>query len=318
MPTPRAALAILAAATFAHAQVDPPPPDDTRGAAELAEEQPSLPFWVEAKARYIHAFDADLDDGGDFSVDRVNAQLRFLLPLHRRLIVDTDIAYEYDDFDFSAGGTGLAAQAPWSEVTNLHVRPMLIGIVSDDLTLLAAPVLDWFAENDADFGSAFTIGGLAALRYQLDDDLAVGLGVQGITRLDRSPAIAPVLILNWQATDDLLVRTNDFDVGTGGGSGIEALYTLADEWRVGAGFQVQYRNFRLNDTGYAPNGSGSEFTVPIYARLDYLPTPKIILSVFAGTYVAGNLQVRDADGNKLLEEDYDPSLGLGVQIQARF
>jgi hypothetical protein len=306
------ALAAVVLTPMALAQQEPASGEPT------LEEERRLPFWVELQGRYIQHTEADLDLGGDFSMQRANAKVRFLLPLSERFIIDTEFAYELSEYDFGVGGFGLAAQDPWSTVHNVHIRPLAVARIRDDFALLGAPIIDFSWENGADAYESVTFGLLGGFRWQVRENFAFGLGLQVTQRLEDDFTVYPTIILNWQVTDYLLVRNNDFNLGAAGGSGIEAMYSLTDRLSVGAGFQAQIREFRLDDEGVAPGGVGREVTYPIYGRVDWSPTSRFTVSGFAGAFVGGSLQVKDSNGFRLFDEDYNTSFGFGLQVRGRF
>jgi hypothetical protein len=306
------ALALLAFTPLAPAQQEQP-------AGEPAlEEEKRLPFLVELTGRYVQHTEADLDEGGDFSMQRANARTRFFVPLSERFIFDTEIAYELSHYDFGGGGFGIAAQDPWSTTNNMHIRPLAVAMIHDDFALLGGPIIDYSGESGADFYDSITFGWIGAFRWQVSESFAFGLGLQISDRLEDSTAFYPTFILNWQVTDRLLVRNTDFNLGAAGGTGAEAMYDLTDRLSVGAGFQAQIREFRLDENGVAPNGVGREVTYPVYARIDWSPTPKVMVSGFAGAFTGGSLQLKDSNGFKLHDEDYNTNFGFGLQVRGRF
>ena len=84
------------------------------------------------------------------------------------------------------------------------------------------------------------------------------------------------------------------------------------------GAALRILRFRLSDRGPVPGGVGEERGVPVFARATTRIGSNMTLHAYAGVVLDGRLRVEDANGNRLSEDDYDPSLMLGLTLVARF
>ena len=108
--------------------------------------------------------------------------------------------------------------------------------------------------------------------------------------------------------------------GPGGAAitGAELIWDLGRGWEVGLGGRYEYRRFRLDDDGIAPDGVGQETGVPIWGRLSYRFNPNLSLDFYGGYTFLHELELTDDQGHTLAEEDVDPAPLVAVFVQVRF
>lgn len=264
-----------------------------------------------------HQFEADIDDGGAFSVTRASTGLAAYYLINDELTLNTGIGYEVNAFDFS-GTTALGGGDPWDTIHAVRARAILKWNIDDTWSVYGGPMLGFAAESGADLDESITGGGIVGGSYRVSDDLTVGLGVGVFSQIEDDAAIFPILRFDWSIAPQWSLRSGSFDLGSQGGAGVELAYDAADTIELAAGAQYQTRRFRLDDSGAAPGGVGEETIVPVYARLSYNPNRSFTLSVFGGVVFGGEVRLENAGGSNIADEDFDPAPVLGGRVVFRF
>ena len=127
-----------------------------------------------------------------------------------------------------------------------------------------------------------------------------------------------MITVNWRIDDAWTLRNGSFDLGSSGGAGLELAWAFAKKWELAVGDQYQTRRFRLDDSGVSPNGVGEETSVPIYTKLTWQFAPSATVYVFGGVVAGGELRLENSSGNKIGEEDYDPTGIVGLRLSVSF
>ena len=301
-PLPLAAVAACSLVTAAQAQ--------PAGVA-------ASPWRTQLQGGAVHQFDADLDDGGSFSVNRLFVEAGLSYAFSPRDSVGVALGYGYDGYDFDTGGSGLAALDPWSDINDFRVSFPLRAGIGDDVDLFAVPSVNWRAESGADLGDAMTGGALVGGTYRFSDDLRLGAGVGVFTEIEDDATVFPILLVDWQITEDFSLETGQ-GAGATRGPGLTVNWTGLERWRFTLGARWETWRFRLDDGGPAPDGVGEEEAIPVYLAATYAVIPTVRLGAVAGVDAAGTLTLEDEDGRELEEEDFDPTPFVGVTFRARF
>jgi hypothetical protein len=275
------------------------------------------PWRTQLQGGAVHQFDADLDDGGSFSVNRTFIEAGLAYAFSPRDSVGVALGYGYDGYDFDTDGTGLAALDPWGDVNDFRLSfPVRAGI-GDNLDVFAVPSINWRGESGADLGEAATAGATLGASWRFGDDLRLGAGLGAFSEIEDDATFFPILLIDWQVTENVSVETGR-GVGATRGPGLTVNWTGLDRWRFTLGARWETWRFRLDDGGTAPDGVGEEEAVPIFVQAAYDIIPPVRVSAVAGMDVAGSLTLEDRDGRELAEEDYDPTPFLGATFRARF
>ena len=275
------------------------------------------PWRTQLQGGAVHQFDADLDDGGSFSVNRAFIEAGLSYAFSPRDSVGVALGYGYDGYDFDTGGTGLAALDPWGDVNDFRVSFPLRAGIGDDLDVFAVPAVNWRAESGGDLSEATTAGATLGAAWRFSDDLRLGAGLGAFSEIEDDATFFPILLIDWQVTENFSVETGR-GAGATRGPGLTVNWTGLDRWRFTLGARYETWRFRLDDSGPAPDGVGEEKAIPVYLQATYDVIPPVRLGVVAGLDVGGSLQLEDEDGRELEDEDYDPTPFLGATFRARF
>jgi hypothetical protein len=260
-----------------------------------------------------HQFSTDVDDGSSFS--RSTARLRAGAPLFQNSSTSIGLTtgYVFEDYDFDD-----AAVEPWSELHRARLGLVATSEVGDRWSYLIAPYASANFESGADFGESLTYGGLAAAWYRFNDNFSFGLGAGVASELEDDVFAFPLVVLSWNINDCVTLSTFPSE-GFRYRPGINLSWDVREDLTLGFVYQYQSDQHRLNEDSLAAADGVGEFRQHrLSLAATYRFTDNLGLTAHAGVGLAGELEVQDADGDTVAEEDFDPSLILGVEAAYRF
>jgi hypothetical protein len=265
--------------------------------------------WISAS--YAHQFETDLNDGGSF--DRESVMIggghRFALSEDWSLV--TNLAYQGSYYDFS----GKAAPYVWNDIHQITGVALLDWKMDESWSFQGGALVRTAAEGGANFGSAFTGGGLLGFNYRASKTLSLGALVGITSEIENPVAFVPIPQVDWRFADDWKFHLGLTNFGYTG-VGPEVSYAPNETWEFGLGASYQTRRYRLDHHQGFTNGVGQETSAPLYARVRWRPQPRVAFDLFSGFAVGGQMRLEAQSGNKLQTSGYDtaPIFGLRGQI----
>jgi hypothetical protein len=293
-----ATVLLLAAAPPAYSQ---PPAGEDEGI------EFSLSFMPEYQG------ETDLDRGGDFSVWRFSLKAEVERKVSERLVAGVDVGYALDDYSFS-GATALGGGEPWEDIHRLTVGNTYRYRFSDDWSLFARPSVELALESGGDWDDALVFGAIAAVSRRFGPDLTVGAGLGAETGIEETD-VFPVLLIMWQIREGVRLG-NPLRPGPGGPAGLELVFSPAGAWEYAVGGSYRSNRFRLDGSGFAPDGVGEDEGLPFWVLASRKLGDVSTLVFYGGAVFAGELTVEDKNGNKLASDDYDPAAFIGFTLSA--
>lgn len=271
-------------------------------------------FFVRGGA--LHRFKADIDEGGNFKINRlfIEPGVRFLLSPTTSL--GFTAGYGLDDYDFS-GGEGFAGLRPWGAVNSWRFSMPVRWSPNDKWTIFGFPTLRFAAERGADLSDGATAGALVGASYKVSDTLTIGPGLGVLGQIEDSVSIFPILVIDWKLTEELSLTTGRGLAATQG-PGLVLQWRPSSNWDFGLGARYEKFRFRLDDSGVAPDGVGEDRSIPVYLSATYQFKETLHLALTGGVDFAGKLRLEDDRGDTIQSTDYDPAPFLGFTFRARF
>ncbi len=159
-------------------------------------------------------------------------------------------------------------------------------------------------------------GAILSVARRLGPDLTLGLGVGVFAQIEETRAF-PFVAIDWRITEQARL-TNPFAGGPAGPAGLELSYALTSDWEIGIGGAYRSFRHRLDRDGPVPDGIGEHRFVPVYLRLGRDLSPHLHLSLYAGAALGSELRVENDDGDRLYDDDQDPTATLGLSLRGRF
>jgi hypothetical protein len=226
-----------------------------------------------------------------------------------RLKIDAD--YRLISYDFSR-----LFVDPWDEVHVFTLTPTFRVSVTEVLSILLGPSVEFSGEGNADFGDSLTLGGLAGIGYQFSEDLHITLGIVASSEIEDDAYVQPLVLVNWEITDGLRFRV-DAQSTRGGAASLG--YTFLEDWTAGIGVGFRRERFRLDERpSIRRDGVGEEEATEISGSLAYAFTEKIALEGYLGSTLDGEFKLDDRRGNRIAKSDYDDAVYGGLRFRYGF
>lgn len=263
----------------------------------------------------VYQGEADLDGGGDYSAQSIMLRAGVSGDLSRGNRAGVTLSYDYTDYSFS-NPAAFGNAAPWNVVQRYGVSVPLSFGLDGGWSVGVVPSFDWFRENGADSGDAFSWGGIVSATKRFDQGNRLGFGMGVFDRIEET-SVFPFLLVDWRLGDRWRL-TNPLTAGPTGPAGLELEYRLDSAWNVGFGGAWRTTRFRLSDDGAVPNGVGEERGVPVFFRATRTLGEQMALNLYAGVVTAGELRIEDPTGRELSRVDFDTTPLFGATFSARF
>ncbi|MEJ2056276.1 MAG: DUF6268 family outer membrane beta-barrel protein [Desulfofustis sp.] len=292
----------------------------------LAQAEPEKPLggppaagWTSfARGGAVYQFDAELDNGTEFSSSRFNIEAGSGYSWTRRNSVALALSYSLDDYSFSNNSAGQTNGVnPWDDIHSLSLSLPVRWGVSERWSSFFVPSVRSSGESGAEFSDTISGGLLGGFAYRFSDSLTIGPGLGIISQLEDDATIFPILIVDWQITDKLSLETGRGLAATLG-PGLTLNYQLNPKWNLAIGGRYEKLRFRLDTNAETADGIGEDRSFPLFASATHRFTPKIAASLVGGLELDGELRQEDKDGNEIGSESYDPAAFLGLTFNIRW
>ena len=266
-------------------------------------------FSLRVGGGFIHQFDADVDGGGDFSVSRAYASVSGSFAISESVAFSPSIAYEFGDYSFSGAAS---AAFPWERVNEIGIAPRIDIQLDRDLTVSVSPIIQFAAEDGADWGNAAQWGGIGAVRYSFSPELTLGAGLLGLTQLEGNALFIPIPLIdwkidqNWRVSNLRVPEANPF-------AALELVYDTQEALEFAAGGGWETRRFRLDD-----GGVGQDRGAVFYGRVTVRIAEQFRIDGLVGVTAFNQLKAIDAGGTTTASRTGDSGLVLGIFGSVRF
>jgi hypothetical protein len=263
----------------------------------------------------LHQPAVDLDSTGELDAIGGFVRAAFTGPLNRHgYVPGVAFGYEYRSYDFP-DPTAFGANAPWTDVQHLTFSVPVVLQAASRWSYLLAPSVHFSRATGAQSEEALSYGGAFAALRRVDPERQFGFGVSVLSGLEET-RVMPVIVVDWKLSDSLrLVNTPSANPI---GNGIELEYRVSARWSLGGGAGFQWTRFRLSETGPFPDGIGEQRGGTAFMHAGWRLNPQFSVDFYAAGLVGGRLRVENADGDELIEEDFDVAPVLGATITAKF
>lgn len=285
--------------------------------AAFAETNPSYPLrfprWGPSiQAGSVYNFKTDMEGGGLFEVNRYYVEGGLARMWGTDRMIAFSAGFGQDDYRFSDPGT-----QPWNNIDAYRMGLFGRWRISDGWVLFAGPSVRSYGETGADLEDTITGAFFGGASYTIGDRLTLGPGVVVAGQIEERTRYFPVLLVNWNITEQLSLETGGGFAATAG-PGLSLVYEFSNHWKTALTGRYEKKRFRLNGSGIPENGVGEDHNVPIIGNLTYFFYPMGFVSGVIGCNFAGELAAEDRYGNDLYVQRYDPSLSFGFLASFKF
>lgn len=279
-----------------------------------AQAPPASPWSFNIEGGIAFQQESDLKNGeGDFSADRifVSAGLNYRWDFRNSLGVS--IGGGESDYTFS----GLDGEAPWGAIENRRVSLTGRFGFGETGSIFIIPTLRFNGESGASSSDSRNWGLLGGVAWRINEDLTIGPGIGVFDRIEDSTRVFPILLIDWNIAERWNLSTGR-GLAASQGPGLTLGYTISPAWSLGLSGRYEQVQFRLDDQGPAPGGVGTDQSLPLVLSAAWDPGSAVSLSVFAGMEFAGELELKDVNGQVVSERDYDSAPIVGAAFEFTF
>jgi hypothetical protein len=240
-------------------------------------------------------------------------------PINQSILVGMGMRYAHSSYDFNLDGPSpdrfggpRLPRAPWNTINTVDLLPSATILVGDRVTVRTAVPIRYAGESGAR-RNGFAAGISALVRWQVDEDIAIGLGLGVTSQLEKSAETFPIVALSWRINERLTLQTEG-DWFQGGRATL--FWGANDAIRLTLSAGYERTRFRLDDNGTAAdtNGIGEVTTVPIEVGLRLKMASRAWLDFRTGLGIGGRIRVETPNGKKRYEQEYDPAPRVGVFV----
>jgi hypothetical protein len=292
------------------------PADDTNSPAAFRAEAVPIPdgsgWFGTVRGGFVHQLDSTLEGGGELHVNRLAVVGGVGYRPGFTKSVSLSVGYDWNDYEFS----GLSGGSPWGDVHTLKLGTPVRWGIDEHWTLFVVPTIRWNAEDGANWGKALSGGGFAGFSYRFNERFTIGPGFGALTQLEESPSFFPVLIVQWDITDQLRLETGR-GLGASQGPGLSLAYSPSSQWEFSLGGRYEKSRFRLSESGIDAGGVGEDRGVPIYLGATWKWSKDGSVSLLGGVRLAGQLQLDDPTGGEISSREYDAAPFIGFAFDWR-
>lgn len=204
----------------------------------------------------------------------------------------------------------LLGAGPYDEVRSFGLSAFNLSKLNETWGWAAFGGIRASAEEDADLGDGLTASLGGGATYYVNEKLSITFGAIVATQLEDSTRILPGIMVDWQITDDLRLRTMN---------GVELTYdTGAASYpiQIDASIQVDSTSFRIKeDRG---GGAGDELSVPFVLGVRLPISKQIALRPWVSYSLYNETELRNTNGDVYLDFEPDNAVGFGVKLSGRF
>lgn len=259
----------------------------------------------------IYEDTADFDsDAGDLQILRARLAADVTFDLGTRRTLTLGLGSERSWYDFS-GATGLDPSGdPFGAVTDTELSLRYAAPIDETVGYFALASVGIAAEDGADLSDSFVYGGGGGFTVKSSDTLTWGLGVYVRTQLEDDALVIPIPQIRWAISDRWTLESRR--------AGLRLGYAHSDALTYGLQGEFNSRTYRLKDDGPIPDGTATDRRVPVSFFADYKPADNITIGANVGASVYSNIELLNAAGNDIADEDLDASVFFGLSARVAF
>ncbi|TCL09932.1 hypothetical protein BXY66_1999 [Shimia isoporae] len=263
--------------------------------------------WVfRFEGAYFHQQNADLNTGGQFSVDRTYGQFTAVNRNPDGISFGVSASLGQSDYDFGGGG-------PWGTVKENSIALSFSGQMGNGGRWFVAPSVRSRYDRGASSSDGRSAGLFAGISWRINDNLIIGPAFGAFEGLGGDKYdIFPALLLDWRISDRWSLTTGP-TIGASQGPGLSLRYDVAPDWGLTLSARSEKNRFAL-----AGGGVGQDSSIPVVLSVSYDPNPGMSFAVFAGAEFDGVLQVETATGVTTGKSRYDTAPLMGVAFSLSF
>ena len=297
------------------AQDDPGADPAASPAAQASAEAPTQPRFIYKVGQSIEAMTIPhLDGGGDAttSFTRTDFQLVWLASQRTRAVLDVSNELAFYDFD-SAFKLDPIEGDPFGSFNRQNIDVAVSHNITKRWVILGIGGVGLSRERNADLGDAVVWRAGIGATYYVTKQISLGATVLANSQLEGEFEVLPLPQID--ATFDFNERWS-LKITTIGGAMLR--YQASDDLAFELKSGYQERQYRLDDTGFAPEGTFQDKSIDLKLGVNWEPAPGLSVTAGLGSQLWRRFKIKDEDGNRLSRVETDPTLMLYAGVSYRF
>ena len=259
--------------------------------------------------------ETNLEGGGEVDITRLDGVLSVDSKIRDDLDLSIRLRYGLDNYDFS--GMSNLGTDPWEDIHTLTLNARFQWAMNSRILLFGGPFIQFAREDGADWDDALTGGGFFGATVVQNKKLIWGGGIGITNQIEDDPLFYPIVVLEWKISDRWRLTSRAGPEGITA-TGIELVYDIGGGWEAGFGGRYEFRRFRLDSSGVAPNGVGEETSVPFWGRISLSVNESFRVEFYNAIALGGELKLDSSTGSPLARADYDPAFIVGIVGRIQF
>ncbi len=304
--------------------------------AKVQNEDPSSeasePFLIDGVTRqpyrtyfasgYIHEFSTSFSNSGSVSVNRGFVGAGIGLNLDGPLSIGLGASWSGDWYEFDGDSelTPAPGVQPWNDIQAVSLRARMSLELSEKWILGGSLSVLSAGESGAEFSKSLTLQTMLTATWKFSDTFFVGGGALISTQLEDSVQVIPLILINWEISDDLILSNIIGPETYPTGAGIELAWRPNRGTELAIGGRYENRRFRLDDSGPAnrANGVGQDYGFPLWGRATWKFRGGFRIDLVAGLSLFNEYELSDSNGDVIGKTDLDPAPFMGLFGSYRF
>lgn len=276
------------------------PLDEDPNASSTAGKRPPTKIALNARAE----FDADLGDAR-VSVVRTGVAVDVPLPVSEAWRFGVDVGTEWSWYDFDGGRPSPLHRAQSSTLGFTIAHPF-----AETWSAMVRPFVNWSGDPDAEFDDSVLVGGVATVGKQLTETLMMSLGVYASEQFEDDATVFPFATIEWEIDERTTLASR--------GPSLRLTRDVGDGWAGYVQAAYQSRDYRLADDSAVAGGALWDTSFPVSVGALWEPRAGLRFGLSAGALIARSIEIREDDGDRVFDEDADPSAFVGFELNTGF
>jgi len=223
-----------------------------------------------------------------------------------------DLTAERLEFGFGDFGGFLTGKAaPLANASVLTVQPTLVLTPAGPWSYIESAVVQYAGADHASTNGAVLWGGSAAAAYRATATFKIGLGLEGMQRMEAAAWFFPFPIVDWHISDRWSLTSVDGQTG-------RLAYAVARTVSLFGQLEFQEQDIRLARSSSLPSGIVRYETYPLSLGWEWKPGPHLKTALSAGAAVAQAYHFADAQGRLLRDSDRHAPAVATFEIDCSF
>jgi hypothetical protein len=305
-------LALCLLSGFALAQESTPQEEPVDGLLRRADPADENSRAARIFGRGFYVGEEDLDDGGDLAIKGwgIGSWQRWPL-MGGNGAFGIGIEHTKTEYDFGGGAQLGGFVDPFDRVDDFRFTGSYEALIDSEWAWFTAGTVALGAGNDADLDDGFYAEGMGGFKFQVQDNLQIGLEVIVFSEIEDDASIYAFPVIDMAVNEDSRIST----VTNSTDPTLAYLFDFSDELTSYAGAGVKIRQYTLDDNPLPNDTAFKDREIALRAGVLF-SREKLVVDAFVG--VAFRKLTLNSDDHELGHDKVDPAPFIGASVSYGF